>query len=324
MCIFENANVSTTERYNNSTSVWYEQATRSLWIYLSPCLIIVGLCGNVLSAVVFQCRSLRGSCISVCLVALAAVDSTLLIHGLGRLWVKYTFGYDVRELTEGACQYHVSLVYFLFQYEAWILVTISMERFISVALPFKAHVWCTWRVAVTTLTSLLVIFVCVNLHFYWTYSLGESHQCCSPTEKAYAFIVRIWQWLDFLLAVFLPFTLMLIFNIIVCVKLCRLDKHRKQHSTTSNKDRTSKTAMLLSVTFTFLILEAPLTVYLGLAEYNEIEVEEQRSHFIWSSLSILAYSNYCANFFLYCVSSKVFRRDLAQLLCPPQRLSMKR
>ncbi|CAG2221375.1 unnamed protein product [Mytilus edulis] len=109
--------------------------------------------------------------------------------------------------------------------------------------------------------------------------------------------------------------------------------HRRQKTLhgnpTSNKSASHNrssinhrmTAMLLSVTFTFIIMTAPKTILFCIRnevfmflKYNTYDFQEIALYTLITRIADLCmYTNHAINFFLYCVSGQRFRKEMKQL-----------
>ncbi|ELT96495.1 hypothetical protein CAPTEDRAFT_216026 [Capitella teleta] len=92
----------------------------------------------------------------------------------------------------------------------------------------------------------------------------------------------------------------------------------KSKNLTSSSKTSSMTAILISVSVTFLVFTLPITIHMLLysgefystateLEYAQLEVE-------WAVVNIVYYLNNSTNFFLYCISGPSFRREFLALI----------
>ena len=117
---------------------WESKASNALMLYVSPILIILGTFGNTLSATVMLKQKSKGSMTAFYLIVLAVLDTLVLWTGLLRQWLIYLQGFDVRSVSSFSCKFHTFLVYWFFHIAVWVLVSVSLERFVGVYFPMKA------------------------------------------------------------------------------------------------------------------------------------------------------------------------------------------
>lgn len=143
----------------------------------------------------------------------------------------------------------------------------------------------------------------------------------SPASKEYwTYTYNILSLLDYCV---IPSFLMLLFNSLIIGRLCRKTRNlRNKKNTTQYKSvkiTTSTTKMLLTVTLYFVVVTFPSTVFSYQTDslfYNsKIEAERYAKLELADAIfTMLLYMNHSANFFLYCVSSKRYRRELVAML----------
>lgn len=71
--------------------------------------------------------------------------------------------------------------------------------------------------------------------------------------------------------------------------------------------------MIVSVSFIFFILEAPVLIFICLMQGNYIAQSSQHIRFLWILMNLMMYTNHVINFFSYCMTGTKFRRELFRL-----------
>uniref|UniRef100_A0A8W8LBY3 G-protein coupled receptors family 1 profile domain-containing protein n=1 Tax=Magallana gigas TaxID=29159 RepID=A0A8W8LBY3_MAGGI len=139
-----------------------------IWMIISPVLLAFGLIGGLLISIVLIRIRFQTTPLLFFLFTLAITDMVILCVGLLRLWVLETWQIDIRDLSNAGCKLLHFFVYFSMQFSSWILVCVTVERFIKCR-------YMTYTSMVTVkkcMTSLLVIFVVLgslNSHYFWTH-----------------------------------------------------------------------------------------------------------------------------------------------------------
>ena len=140
---------------------------------------------------------------------------------------------------------------------------------------------------------------------------------CNQREKFDDLLNQIWPGLEASISTYIPFTIMLSCNTLIIFRLARARLQRKRLSATSHCSHdsiqmTTMTCMLLSATFTFLILNTPVSLYLS-GQSTFWKEERRRNHnfkIFWVITQQLMYLNNAINFLLYFTSSTRFRQEL--------------
>ena len=315
---------------NSTCDDYYRDFSKNVFLQIPPILLIFGTFGNVLSGLVMLRPKLRRNTTCVYLGVLACVDMAILYTGLGRYWVKALTGTDIRDLSPVVCKGHVFLVYFLVDLEAWILVSVAVERMVAVCSPAVAKKHMTRRFALVQLSILTCIMFCINAHYFWTLSLpgviNDPGGLCGAGSGYEQFLLEAWPTIDTIIACLLPFSILLMSNLRIIITLYRRKRRRYNQRLPGAPPVGIKlsgiTAMLLLVCTVFFICIAPIEIellrtYLAFAQNDTHNCDS--SFVALPLLNMLMYVNYVINFWLYCVSAPLFRTELRKMVtchCP--------
>ena len=189
-----------------------------------------------------------------------------------------------------------------------LLVLMSLEKCFAVYFPFKSKTVCTVRTAKWATSISGVILVGYNLVYVSGVKPGP-HDCVFSGD--YEAILHI---LDSVLYSFGPFVLMFITNFAIVFKFM-MAKCRQNNSTESTKQSLSKsatrgTAMVVTVSVTFLILTAPAALREALL--NVIYLSRYPIYDVFMYLTL--YLNHSINSVLYCIVGSRFRNELFKLI----------
>ena len=293
-----------------------------IWTTAPPIIIFFGGLGNMMSVYVMSRERMRGSVTSVYLIFLAFIDTCVLLTGYLRYWIRALTNTDVRTLSSLSCPLHIFLVYFFGDMAGWTLVCVTLERFVSVYFPHKAKIWYTHKTVAASMISILLLLLLVNGHFFWTFRLSseaETHSC-TIVEQHVPFISLQWTWIDFTFYSLGPFTLILLGNIGILIKLTYVRYRQKRSNISTGVKITSMTAILLVISFMYLVTTAPISIYLIIINagwFDDVSpYTEAGVNLAWAVVNMLNYINNAINFILYCVSGPRFRRELLSHFCP--------
>ena len=299
----------------------------NLGLYGYPVLIILGTIGNILTLLIMIKPSMRATSTCFYMASLAIFDTLTLYFNCFTKWLTLLEDVDVLKASSAACKTINFLSYACFDIAVWILVAMTIERFIAVHFPFKAAKYATIKHGKIVLVALIVIFTGTNLHFFWTVSLNERGQCASLEDHAY-FHNEVWPWIDATIYSFLPFALLLIFNVLIIydnrrhlLRRSTLHARRTKETKRNSGFHFRLSAMLVTVSIVFLLLSSPNVILIsirnkyfdfsqGVKDWRDVAV-----YSLWSrATSFCLYLNHSVNFLLYCVSGQRFRRELINLL----------
>ncbi|XP_013405527.1 G-protein coupled receptor daf-37 [Lingula anatina] len=328
-----NSSDNTTQTYPTDPSL--EKKVADWILRIIPLLLLIfGCIGNILAFLVMRRPFVRHTWMGYLLAALAVVDTLVLIFGLSRHLIRIYWDIDIRVLHDAMCKTHRFVLYTCQDLGAWLLVTLTTGRFISIRFPFRSVTWCSVGRAKLALVICTTIMIAKNVHLFFTQSVEEIYPGklkCTVLEEHKEFWVVAWPWIALSIYAAGPFTAMIIMNLFISRSLRKSDQFRKKtvihqnglrnkqpgkkYSDTTegganvnNHETTrSMTYMLLTVNFVFLITATPSFVVLIIEKYQPIP------DLVDAFVLILNYTNHAVNFLLYCVSGHRFRRELGKL-----------
>ena len=290
----------------------FEDTGRNIWIYAAPFLIILGTIGNILSGKVMLGKRLRKYTTSVYLIGLAVVDTCILYSNMPWRWINAVFNINVINLSVAYCKIGIFITYYMIDLHVWLLVCVNIERFTAVFLPTKAKRWFTKRRVLIQMTIVASVLFVVNSHIFWTQTLldyGSGYVCVEHPDFA-TFRLQVYGWLDLVLASILPFGIMFLSSIAICVKLYMQSKI----SGGSSNKTTTLSIMLITVCLVFILCTLPVTIFLADTDYFLHRYGCCFSwNVIWPLVSVLMYTNNAINFLLYSISGPRFRDELRRM-----------
>ncbi|CAH1781136.1 unnamed protein product [Owenia fusiformis] len=308
-------------------------AGKALFQYLSPVVLIVGVVFNILNFVVLTCTNMRKTSASLYLAVLAICDNINLLMTLTNHWLIQLFNIEYRKTNDALCRISLFLAYFLAHLSAWLLVAVTAERVVTVMFPMRARDWCTLKTATINILILTAVIFVLNMHIFfvsgsgiimWNGELWPVSCYSYNDDKHFNWKQNIWPWIDFAFAAFIPFTLILICNIIIISVVTKAHQRRRANMNVQDErdDATrSMTIMLIAVSLTFVILTLPITIYYILdAQITGDNPYESHQHVadmrLFRSLATqLFFINCGINFLLYCITGKRYRTELVKLFC---------
>ena len=346
--MFSSSNTSTWS-YNGKEFDADTDVAQNIWRVGSPILLVVGLLGNALSGLVMRRKKMQSSVTSLYLLVLAFSDSSVLLIALVYNWLTYGYQQDIQNYSTFTCKVHKTLMFFCIHFEAWVLVSVTLERLAAVAFPFRAKACFTRARARIGLVITALVLLLVNSHFMWDTHLDTSPQDSITSKCTYKPVYggycgmysSSWSMVDLLISSLLPFASMLVMNIVIIYKLYRSCQFRRSHSEPIKvpSGRTSvrfdpnthgghsvssarpMAILLLVVTFVFILLSAPICILILVGKQTLCKPEQRDSETLqklfvhFAIVNIVAYSNNSINFFLYFLSGRRFRTELTKMLC---------
>lgn len=294
-----------------------------LLLWLLPIIITVGTIGNIFSFIIMLQREMRQTSTFFYLAVLAVADTIVLFMSAFKTWIRLWSGFAMLHISDASCKIFMFLTYFSLHLSAWLIVAVTVERFIVVWFPLRASSICSTKRAKLTSLALAMGLFLLNAHLFWTADLvtdprSESKQCAMMQNNRLLYKDVI-PWVHLTLYSFLPFVSLLVFNVLIIVSLI---KHRQiilseltraDRRTRYNHRRLAIT--LLSISCVWIITTTPSALYTVLPLKGETVQQAANFFFIKVICYIFMYINHSINFFLYCITGQSFRREFMKFVC---------
>ena len=308
---------------------YYETDTsRYIQIYAGMPIIVFGTVGNVLSLFVLGRKKMRRIPTSIFLMVLAVVDTVCLYQIVFHAWYFGLTGVYLRNSSLMACRSMRFLLVAGQWSSAWIIVGVSFQRVVAVSVPLKSRVLNTVKSSILGVVGILVVSMGVSSHFFWTFGRAWVEKDnstllieCAKIDKH--FVYTIWPWIDLVASSLVPFLLLIIFNSIIIYHVRRGKKLHNSHNiiqrpSSSSSSSSSLTAMVLTLSISFLILTLPSHVYFcarPLWYFTKNRRAMEADHLVYTIVSLIKGLNFSSNILLYSFSGTLFRGQLHALFC---------
>lgn len=292
-------------------------------LWMLPIIITIGTIGNILSFVVMLQREMRQTSTFFYLAALAVADTVVLVMSALKTWIRLFSGFEMLHISNLSCKVFMFCTYLSLHLSAWLIVAVTVERFIVVWFPLKATSICSAKRAKFTTCGIALGFFLLNVHLFWTAELITSPRSgrsqCAMSQNNKFLYHDVLPWVHLTLYSFLPFVSLLVFNVLIILSLV---KHRQTITSQMTKDdrRTRynhrKLAVtLLCISFVWMLTTTPSALYTVLPLRPQSASQEATLFFVKVICYIFMYVNHSINFFLYCITGQAFRRQLLKVMC---------
>ena len=108
-------------------------------IFLSMCPLLLGFgtCTNIFSLLVLSRKRMRKHSTYVYLAILSVIDLLALWLGLVRDYLSHGYGITIQ--SSWLCKLHSFLFYYTLDFSSWILVAVSIDRFVAITFVFSSY-----------------------------------------------------------------------------------------------------------------------------------------------------------------------------------------
>lgn len=192
----------------------------------------------------------------------------------------------------------------------YLILAMTFDRFYGIIRPHKASSFNTVKRA--KITSSIVIICCFIYNLPHAFLFVDRGSSCVPYAKNVGTLGTAYYWLSFIVNFSFPFVALLTMNssIIHTIRTrMSLSTTNEQRLKTSDKQIF---AILLLVTFSFLILSTPdylIFLFNMVIDFNQSPEYKAQYYLFYSAAQKLWYVNHGINFFLYILSGTKFRND---------------
>ena len=135
--------------------------TMTMIMMMMMMMILTGTLGNLTSLIVLLRPNMRGKSVYLFLLFLAIADTTVLYISAFKTWIRKISGFELLNVNDWSCRIVIFLILLSQQLAAWIVVLVTIDRFVAVWFPLRATSWCTVTrasIATTICTFIIVIY----------------------------------------------------------------------------------------------------------------------------------------------------------------------
>jgi len=104
---------------------------------------------------------MRGKSVYLFLLLLSIADTTVLYVSAFKTWIRVVTGFELLNVSTASCRIVTFLTLLSQHMAAWIVVLVTIDRFVAVWFPLMATSWCTVTrasVATAICTALVIVY----------------------------------------------------------------------------------------------------------------------------------------------------------------------
>ncbi|CAF4490889.1 unnamed protein product [Rotaria socialis] len=293
-------------------------------LYGYTLLYIIGIFGHTNSFLIFLRPTLRRVSTSCLFVALTFSDS---IYFLVSIYNFINIGLKEPDRSadpSATCRLRTFVQSTFMFCNAWLLVTIAVDRWARVRFPLKSKEVCTRRNALVATVGILMVAIGLNSPFvvpqlFGRLPAGIMTVCgANMADHAYfQFFRHIWPILFSCIQTFLPVILLLMFSLDTFRRLAKQSAIQGETRARTRRAYLDKQILLIMLTtiILFLITSLPVSLYniLQPTILPSLMTQSQQLE-LFSIFTFVVTTNYTINFYLHCLTSTLFRQELIQAM----------
>ena len=297
-------------------SVQLENISHYIYAIVFPIIFLLGLVGNVLSSLLFSITKLKKTSCGVYFLVLAIADTLGLIGGIHHC---LAIGYRISVPNAYYCRVRNFFLYTSMDMASWMVVAISVDRYMKVKFPISARMYATQKLATIISCILAVVFILKNIHlataFIGDFSADAADNCDpNPAYPNYMFFFkRVWPWIDLVSYALLPFIIVSICNAFIIH-----DQYKRRFKLRKRDLDVSFITLLLVCSISLIVCNLPIAVLVIIYPYISLSYDTNDTYdgvaFAFDLLRLPSYACFALNFYFYYYTSVLFRQQ-AVLLC---------
>ena len=332
----------------------YINIRRDIDIYLTLIIVVFGTFGN-LSIIVIMCinKNFLKLTSTMFLVALAISDTLVLLFENLVIWIDFLIENDEQKIqTVTDCKIYY-IYYASKTLSAWLIVNISIDRFLIVYFPQKTCKYLSKENTIIRISVLVLLSVLLNIHYLILLHAPKNFEYdCNEDGLINVWNAKVWPILNMFIYSAIPSILLFVLNALIVYKLTVTKLYLKQvHATEQQEVARSSWSQyvnmlsankqlnitVFAICLSFVVLTLPSSIHTILNNEDIFNGDVYHEHFIRNVstsysdfvikrndvLKILLVSrilehmmnfSHAINFFLYIVTSNVFRKQFIVLI----------
>ncbi|XP_067864733.1 probable G-protein coupled receptor 139 [Heterodontus francisci] len=297
-----------------------------------PFLAAFGVPANLLTILILA----RGNCglskcISAYMVAMAAADLMVMIfHIILRHIFTYHFLHSFLSYT-AVCKFMIYISATSLHMSVWFTTLFTFDRFVAICCQRFKTKYCTVRNAAVAIATVSVLVFLHSVPFFYAFQsekiLNNIDWGCQPRQEFFSSPAGVgFSWLQSILAAWIPFSLILLFNCLTVRQIVFASRARRElrgHSSENQSDPEMETRrkaiiLLFSVSVSYIVLWLTTIIsYLttGLADTVHYRGDYTAPEYIFAETGyMLMYLSSCLNTCIYAATQTKFREEIKMMV----------
>ena len=284
-----------------------------VYIYLVPILLVLfGVPGNAIGFIVFSRKKLAKFPARNIYRFMAIVDTIYLLSQIAQDTMNY-IGFDLRLVSDITCKLYKFYNFAFAPISFWLLVYISIERFISIRFR-SVKFFQNGKIQFIIIAAITVYNICLYSPMLDYMQIFETNinstnssqilKRCRLRVPSFSKVISI---MDLINAVILPFIFMAITSILLTVTILASRLRILNFSSEQDRKKLARdikvgiTCIILNIFFFFLNLPICIANYMLLSDLDEDT---------YSLVIAIFYVNYFINFYILAFFNSAFRNEL--------------
>ncbi len=274
----------------------------------------LGFIGHICSLITFLSKTLSLTSTGFLFIFLTLSDAMYLLIFI-RDFLVIAVGVPTLQSTD-LCRFRTFILNFSTFTSSWILVLISTDRFIRTCFPYQQARVCTRKVAAWSLAAVCVVSALQTCHVLqpqFAFKTPGTNLCGparTPPTSYSIFYYNIWPMFQLIITYIVPICVMIFCMIAIYYKV-RVQRTVAMAVTRKENIQRQMLILMISNVACFSIFTLPSAIY-RIIGFNLSTISTNL--LIVNTLNDLLNMNYSFNFYVYCLTSRLFRETFIQQL----------
>jgi len=274
-------------------------------------ILIIGMTGNILGLIVLKSKKLKNIG-PILIYKFLFISDSIYLPQIIIAYMGTGFNYDPTVLSSLSCKIYNYFNYAFDAFSPWLLVYISIEKFISISYPSKRFILRKKRneSLYFFVTFVFALIYYIPQAFCWDIiDVSNTNNETSIFQCGYINfeLQQISSYMDAIHRLILPFILLTIFSALLIGSIFR-SRRRVSDSVNENSQQLKRDVRFAICTFSmnllFMALNLPLSIIQFLPSYSILS---------WSLTFYLFYLSYGTNFYVLLITNSIFRKEVFEL-----------
>ena len=195
-----------------------------------PVIVLMGTVGNTLSFCVLVRRRMRSTPMYFYLTLLAVADTFVLYVSAFKVWIRALTKFELLHVSNVGCKLFMFVLLCSFYMSAWLIVLVTLDRFLVIWFPFRGYLLMRIRQARLTAALLAIVVGIYNIHVFWTMGLhrfGSAPTCDADQDNF--FMTHIFEYLKLVSYCVVPFVIVIALNVGILLRINKVYSNAAMH-----------------------------------------------------------------------------------------------
>ncbi len=285
---------------------------RTIIVYSFPAITLIGIIANSLSFIIFSRKRFHNTIFSTYFRFFIVIQTINILFSINKMLEQNLFIY-FGKISNFTCKLRHFFVFGNFSITGWFLVTISLDRYLSIAYPakFLYRKKSTFQILVSI--CIISYNICVYIPFWFIHLQITQSNATNQTEIKCESPFKWTSFLDLFQSTLIPFSLMILFTSIT-IKVV-FNSRKSTSSNSNNKSKDMKFAISsIAINFLFLISNLPVFILDISSRYSDLFTNLDSLFIVLHSLSLfILYINMGSTFFINYFFNSMFKKEAIKL-----------